>query len=236
MATWNPFIEDLAENFFMCSVCLDKFNEPKQLPCLHRYCNDCLRTVIQASHDGTIECPLCKQPCCIPEDGLDGFKTDFHMKSMLEIIELRESLEKKDLKQCVSCSKDVVCSAYCFKCRDFLCDECYKVHISNKMFTDHQPSTLKLENMTAKNLTMEEIAAMTEDPRCHFHIKEPAKLCCGTCQNEPVCLVCTYSQHKGHDLIDVTHLAKKERTLLNRNLAELSKHKTKLYALPRKFK
>ncbi|XP_071817512.1 uncharacterized protein [Apostichopus japonicus] len=234
MATWNPFIEDLTENFFMCSVCLDQFNEPKQLPCLHRYCNDCLRTVIQASHDGTIECPLCKQRCCIPEDGLDGFKTDFHMKSMLEFIELRKSLEKKDLKQCVSCSKDVICSAYCFKCRAFLCEECYRVHISNRMFTDHQPSTLKLENMAAKNLTMEEIAAMTEDPRCHFHIKEPAKLCCGTCQNEPVCLVCTHGKHKGHDLIDVNDLAQEERTLLNRNLMELSKHKTKLYALPEK--
>ncbi|XP_071850598.1 uncharacterized protein [Apostichopus japonicus] len=107
MASWNPFIEDLTENFFMCSVCLDQFNEPKQLPCLHRYCNDCLRTVIQASHDGTIKCPLCKQRFCIPEDGLDGFKTDFHMKSMLEFIELHKSLDKKDLKQCVSCSKDV---------------------------------------------------------------------------------------------------------------------------------
>ncbi|XP_071845532.1 uncharacterized protein [Apostichopus japonicus] len=234
MATWNPFIEDLTENFFKCSVCLDQFNEPKLLPCLHRYCNDCLRKVVQASHDGTIECPLCKQRCCIPKDGLDGFKTDFHMKSVLEFIELRKSFEKKDLKQCVSCSKDVVCSAYCFKCRAFLCDECYKVHISNRMFTDHQPSTLKLENMAAKNLTMEEIAAMTEDPRCHFHIKEQAKLCCGTCQNEPVCLVCTHSKHKGHDLIDVKDLAQKERTLLNRNLAELSKHKTKLYALPEK--
>ncbi|XP_071845103.1 uncharacterized protein [Apostichopus japonicus] len=234
MATWNPFIEDLTENFFMCSVCLDQFNEPKLLPCLHRYCNDCLRKVIQDSHDGTIECPLCKQRCCIPENGLDGFKTDFHMKSVLEFIELRKSFEKKDLKQCVSCSKDVICSAYCFKCRDFLCDECYKVHISNKMFTDHQPSTLKLENMAAKNLTMEEIAAMTEDPRCHFHIKEQAKLCCGTCQNEPVCLVCTHSKHKGHDLIDVTDLAQQERTLLKQNLAELSKHKNKLYALPEK--
>ncbi|XP_071817507.1 uncharacterized protein [Apostichopus japonicus] len=234
MATWNPFIEDLTENFCMCSVCLDQFSEPKQLPCLHRYCNDCLRTVIQASHDGTIECPICKQRCCIPEDGLNGFKTDFHMKSMLEFIELRKSLEKNDLKQCVSCSKDVICSAYCFKCRAFLCEECYRVHISNRMFTDHQPSTLKLENMAAKNLTMEEIAAMTEDPRCHFHIKQPAKLCCGTCQNEPVCLVCTYGKHRGHDLIDVTDLAQKERTLLNQNLAELSRHKTKLYALPEK--
>ncbi|XP_071817493.1 uncharacterized protein [Apostichopus japonicus] len=234
MATWSPFMEGLTKNFFKCPVCLDQFNEPKQLPCLHRFCNGCLRTVIQASHDGTIECPLCKQRCRIPKDGLDGFKTDFHMKSMLEFIELHKSLEKKDLKQCVSCLKHVVCSAYCFKCRDFLCNECYKVNISSKMFTDHQPSTLKLENMAAKNLTMEEIAAMTEDPRCHFHIKEPAKLCCGTCQNEPVCLVCTHGKHKGHDLIDVNDLAQKERTLLNQNLAELSKLKAKQYALPEK--
>ncbi|PIK45312.1 hypothetical protein BSL78_17813 [Apostichopus japonicus] len=225
MATWSPFMEGLTENFFKCPVCLDQFNEPKQLPCLHRYCNDCLRKVVQVSHDGTIECPLCKQRCCIPKDGLNSFKTDFHMKSMLEFIELHKSFEKKDLKQCVSCLQDVVCSAYCFRCRDFLCNECYKVHVSSKMFTDHQPSTLRLENMAAKNLTMEEIAAMTEDPGAILSYQRTSQLCCGTCQNEPVCLVCTHGKHKGHDLIDVTDLAQKERTLLNRNLAELSKHR-----------
>ena len=178
---------------------------------------------------------MCKQECDIPENGVDGFKTDFHMKSMIEFIQLQKSFENKDLKKCVSCLKQTNVSAYCFKCRDFLCEECYNVHVSSKMFTDHQPHTLRLDNIEAKNITMEKLASLTEDPRCHAHVKQVAQLCCSTCENIPVCITCTYGKHKGHDLYDVSELAINERDLLSPKLAELNKHKSKLYELPKKI-
>ncbi|PIK38854.1 hypothetical protein BSL78_24292 [Apostichopus japonicus] len=105
---------------------------------------------------------------------------------------------------------------------------------SSKMFTDHQPLTLKLDNKETKNLTLEKLAALTVDPRCIVHVKEKANLCCSSCGNVPVCIICIYSKHKGHDLHDVTELAKGERELLKPKLAELNMYRAKLYELPKK--
>ncbi|XP_071854982.1 uncharacterized protein [Apostichopus japonicus] len=231
----STLLTDLAENFFLCSVCLDQFQEPKQLPCLHRYCRNCLKTVIQGSHDGMLKCPLCKQEHVIPENGVDDFKTDFHVKSVIEFIQLQKSFENKDLKQCVSCLKDTEVSAYCFKCKGYLCEQCYKVHVSSRMFTDHKTHILRLDNIEGKNMTLDKLTSLTEDPRCHIHERNEAQLCCNSCGNVPVCLACTYSKHKGHDLHDVTEIAERERQLLKKELAELNKYKGKLYGLPTKI-
>ncbi|XP_071854993.1 uncharacterized protein [Apostichopus japonicus] len=234
MASSTP-LTDLAENFFMCSVCLDQFKEPKQLPCLHRYCRNCLKTLIQASNDGMLKCPLCEQEYVIPEKGVDDFKTNFHMKSVLEFIQLQKSFEDKELKKCVSCLKNNKVSAYCFKCRDNLCEQYYKVHAISKMFTDHKTHILRLDNIEAKNMTLDKLTSLTEDPRCHIHDKIEAQLCCSSCGNVPVCITCTYNKHKGHDLHDVTTIAERERKLLKQELAELNKYKSKLYGLPTKL-
>ncbi|XP_071853943.1 uncharacterized protein [Apostichopus japonicus] len=233
MAT-STSLNELKENFFLCSVCLDQFNEPKMLPCLHRYCSLCLKTVIQASNDGTIECPMCKQVCQVPKKGVDGFKTDFHMKSVLEFLNLQKSANNGDLKECISCSKKNKVFAYCFKCGDFLCEQCYKFHKDSRMLKDHQPHILKLANAEAMNLTLEELSAFTEDPRCHIHVKQQAQLCCSTCRNVPVCVPCTYSKHKGHDLHEVNELASHERILLESKLTEINILKSRLYELPGK--
>ncbi|PIK35978.1 hypothetical protein BSL78_27192 [Apostichopus japonicus] len=233
MAT-STSLNELKENFFLCSVCLDQFNEPKMLPCLHRYCSLCLKKVIQASNDGTIECPMCTQVCQVPKGGVDGFKTDFHMKSVIEFLNLQKSVNNGDLKECISCSKKNKVFAYCFKCGDFLCEQCYKFHKDSRMLKDHQPHILKLANAEAMNLTLEELSAFTEDPRCHIHVKQQAQLCCSTCRNVPVCVPCTYSKHKGHDLHEVNELASHERMLLESKLTEINILKSRLYELPGK--
>ncbi|PIK47152.1 hypothetical protein BSL78_16003 [Apostichopus japonicus] len=229
------FLEDLTESFFMCPNCLDHFREPKLLPCLHRLCRNCLKEIVRASHDGTFKCPMCKHECLVPTNGELGFKTDFHMKSMLEFIQLQNSYENKDLKKCVSCSKCTTVSAYCFKCEDFLCDQCYIVHVSNKMFKEHIPHSLKLDHIESKNLTLEKLSAISEDPRCQAHVKHAAMLCCCTCENVPVCIACTYGKHKGHNLHDVTELAESERKLLESKLAEIDQYKSKLLSLPQQI-
>ncbi|XP_071810828.1 uncharacterized protein [Apostichopus japonicus] len=182
-----------------------------------------------------LKCPLCKQEYLIPENGVDDFKTDFHMNSMLEFIQLQKSFENKDLKKCVSCFKNIEISAYCFKCRDYLCEQCYKVHVSSKMFTDHKSHILRLDNIEAKNMTLDKLTSLTEDPRCHIHDKKEAQLCCTSCGNVPVCMICTYNKHKGHDLHDVTEIAERERKLLEQKFAELNKYKGQLYGLPTKI-
>ncbi|KAG4071349.1 hypothetical protein HA402_004053 [Bradysia odoriphaga] len=49
--------QDIAENF-KCSVCLDIFEAPLELPCGHIYCYECIRTYFSSS--STSECPECR--------------------------------------------------------------------------------------------------------------------------------------------------------------------------------
>lgn len=222
MATSTP-LDDLTENFFSCSICLEQFREPKLLPCLHRYCSHCLKALIESSDDETIKCPLCLQQCSVPKSGIDGFKTDFHITGVLEFLQLQKSFEKDELKTCASCSKESKVSAYCFKCKDVLCGHCHLVHVNNKMFRDHQRHVMKIDKVEMKKLTMEKLSAMAEDPRCHVHIEKEAHLCCSACNNAPICVACIFTKHKGHDLCDVSDLAKREEELLTMKLAELNR-------------
>ena len=53
-------LEDLKKHL-ECAVCLDHFQDPKVLPCLHTYCKKCLEKV-QKQSDGrsVITCPECR--------------------------------------------------------------------------------------------------------------------------------------------------------------------------------
>lgn len=62
MAAEN-FVERLQDSFLSCSICFQAFNQPKALPCLHTFCEGCLRDYVASRFEGTGEfpCPLCRQ-------------------------------------------------------------------------------------------------------------------------------------------------------------------------------
>ncbi|XP_071836797.1 uncharacterized protein [Apostichopus japonicus] len=223
MACPSPW-KDIADKFFECSICLDLFKEPKLIPCLHRFCKQCLEPLLEGQA-GTFECPLCKDVCKIPNNRIDGFKTDFHMKSMLQFIQLQKTIENEEERECIGCEKKLKVTGYCFKCKDFLCVQCYQFHLTNKMVADHRENVLALKDVEGKSLTLEKLASLKEALRCHIHTEFLAHLCCCTCGNLPVCVTCTYDEHKGHELRDVRKVANDEREHLKEILEELVKSK-----------
>ncbi|XP_071821424.1 uncharacterized protein [Apostichopus japonicus] len=233
MACPSPW-KDIADTFFECSICLDLFKEPKQLPCLHRFCKQCLEPILEGQV-GTFECPLCKDVCKIPNNRIDGFKTDFHMKSMLQFIQLQKTFENKEERECIGCEEKLKVTAYCFMCKEFLCVQCYQFHLTKKIFVKHQKHVLALNDLEGKSLTQEKLASLMEAPRCHIHPEHKAKLCCCTCGNLPVCVTCTYDEHKGHELRDVRKVANDEREQLKEILEELVKRKDTVFNIADKI-
>ncbi|CAG2230001.1 TRIM2_3 [Mytilus edulis] len=55
-----------------CAICLEKLNTPKYLPCLHTFCESCLRTYITAifekENKQSIECPVCRTEVIVPKE------------------------------------------------------------------------------------------------------------------------------------------------------------------------
>ena len=75
-----------------CSICLDTFTDPKLLQCFHVYCQQCLVPLVDQDQEG-LTCPTCRQVTPIPDRGVAGLQSAFHINRFLEI---KESLEKPE--------------------------------------------------------------------------------------------------------------------------------------------
>lgn len=58
-----------------CALCLDVFNDPRNLPCGHTFCLECLSRFVDKSKNrkkstSSLECSLCKRPWEVPQDGV----------------------------------------------------------------------------------------------------------------------------------------------------------------------
>jgi len=59
-----------------CAICHQHLHKPKQLPCLHSCCEECLREfIVSRLYDtiGRFPCPLCGQSTRLPPEGVHGF-------------------------------------------------------------------------------------------------------------------------------------------------------------------
>src|SRR6218665_568285 len=75
----------------ICSVCQGIFSKPKALPCMHTFCKDCLHEfVFSRSYDaiGRFPCPACGQEVLIPPSGVDSYRDNYYITSILESLSL----------------------------------------------------------------------------------------------------------------------------------------------------
>ena len=120
-----------------CSICLETYNNPKQLQCNHIYCKGCLVRLVDRDEEGqlSIACPACRQPTAVPARGVSGLSSAFHINHLLDIQdsvrELKSSLTSprgnKDLTLgLASCSvhaKEEL-KLYCETCNQIICLKC----------------------------------------------------------------------------------------------------------------
>ncbi|KAJ8044030.1 E3 ubiquitin-protein ligase TRIM56 [Holothuria leucospilota] len=229
----SSHLEDIDEKFCQCSICLQQYKEPKQLPCLHRYCSDCLKQLIERNQGVTvISCPECRDEVTIPTEGVDGFKTDFYMKNIIEYIQLQKSLDDEKLRDCYGCSKRLSVTSYCFKCTGFLCKGCYEYHMISRSLKEHKQHVLSLEDLKSKHMTLEELADLKEAPRCQSHLNDLCLLCCRTCNELPICVACVHGRHKNHDINDVEIVATEEREKLKNEIKNINQYKERMLQMP----
>ena len=83
-----------AAGILECSLCLSEFNDPRALPCLHTFCYRCLSNLfIRICNDNQyrlvninkFKCPICQEQHDIPQNGAQGFRKDFRIKSFMEM-------------------------------------------------------------------------------------------------------------------------------------------------------
>lgn len=82
-------LDQASAQLFQCSLCLDEYNSPKALPCLHTYCSKCLYQHVQVAkskgYKDTFECPQCRIATKLPDGGPLAFPDNFLINSARDL-------------------------------------------------------------------------------------------------------------------------------------------------------
>ena len=179
-----------------CSVCMCKYTDPKQLPCLHSFCLHCLNGIQRTSgRRDKIACPECRQEINVPDNGnLTALPTNFRINSLLDVLAIKEC--NTTGVKCGNCDERTKQSHYCFQCYAFWCEECIGLHNRMKSNKDHY--ALALEDFQDQDF--ENILKRPEYCAMPGHEKKKIKLFCKICK-VAICNACAFTDHDGHGKI-----------------------------------
>ncbi|CAH1153845.1 unnamed protein product [Phaedon cochleariae] len=121
------------EQLLTCAICLDRYRNPKLLPCQHSFCMEpCLEGLVDYVRR-QVKCPECRAEHRIPYQGVQGFPTNVTLQRFLELHieitgELPDPTSGQIMERCNVCSEKAYCS-FCSHCDKKICEECKGAHM-----------------------------------------------------------------------------------------------------------
>ena len=203
-----------------CSVCMCKYTDPKQLPCLHSFCLHCLNGIQRTSgrRDKLRARSVYRQEFNVPDNGnLAALPTNFRINSLLDVLAIQEC--NTTGVKCGNCDERTKQSHYCFQCYAFWCEECIGLHNRMKANKDHY--ALALEDFQDQDF--ENILKRPEYCAMPGHEKKKIKLFCKICK-VAICNACAFTDHDGHGKI-LLEQAANERKLRVKSAIESQRKK-----------
>uniref|UniRef100_A0A8C6PQ78 Tripartite motif-containing protein 2 n=1 Tax=Nothobranchius furzeri TaxID=105023 RepID=A0A8C6PQ78_NOTFU len=132
----SPVVCQIDKQFLICSICLDRYENPKVLPCLHTFCERCLQNYIPA-HSLTLSCPVCRQTSILPEKGVVALQNNFFITNLMDVLQRapgscsQEAIALNNITtvatgRLLSCPNHggSVMEFYCPPCETAMCQEC----------------------------------------------------------------------------------------------------------------
>jgi len=203
MATAASVTTDLTT----CPICLEVFDNPKALPCLHTFCLKCLQGHFKDKCPGDeVPCPLCRKDFQIPSDGIGGLQHNFFVQ---HVIDSRNASSKStDEVLCQAClegneqkkGSNPAATMYCVDCSEYLCEKCSRPHRRTSMKGGaHQVRPLGAE--------VEQELIQLRGSSCDKHPDKQVELYCYDC-NENICVLCFAVKHRQHESAEIPEVAK----------------------------
>ena len=196
-----------------CSVCMQLYTKPKQLPCLHIFCLQCLNNLARTSaHNGKIKCPLCQRDVAVPQTGtLETLPDCFNMKNLLDISTIKECNTSKIT--CGNCEMKSEKASYCFHCGKFWCSDCVNAHNVLRENRDHRVLALiDFEDKDFQDVLKRPVFCQKE-----LHGEEVLKFYCKEC-DVPVCQTCVIIEHNKHDVEHLEVAAREVKNIITSKL------------------
>ena len=184
-------LEKLSEQL-TCPICLDHYTDPKLLQCFHVFCEKCLKPLASQTPQGqVVECPNCRQPTTLPQNGVPGLQGAFLIHHLFDIQDILKKVSTPADTKCVKCKKrEPTC--YCRTC-GFLCDKCKHTHLEWKEFSSHEIVSLDKLTEDVTNL----VPPVQKVLQCSDHTDKQLDLFCETCE-KMICRDCIVRVHRDH--------------------------------------
>ncbi|KAK3599436.1 hypothetical protein CHS0354_036452 [Potamilus streckersoni] len=233
MATFDPIAS--ADENSSCPICLSEFHIPRQLICMHCFCENCLKSYIiskaaKVDDIDKIECPVCQTAVPRPHrvTSVESWTSLLPINTVL--LSISSELKVNATRPCEACqSRDVMKSAesYCVVCEEAMCVECKVVHQHLKATKIH--SIISIEELTK---TPQNALKYATAFNCPEHEDESIKFYC-TNHNLACCVVCCGTRHRNCDsVLDLkaeapTLLKKEDPEFIIESLKTLEDHLNK---------
>ena len=115
------------EEQLTCPVCLDHYTNPKTLPCLHSFCQDCLEGLPLDKKNETyyLSCPTCRHCTELPEEGAGAFPVAFTLNNLKEMYSLmKKTADLSNLKEATCSNHGKPLELFCETCDTVICVNC----------------------------------------------------------------------------------------------------------------
>ena len=232
------------EDACQCPVCLERFTDPRVLPCHHCFCKDCLEDLLDARARGgkialnrevQIVCPNCRDICKFENNKtISSLPKNFNLAQVLDYmhkispktVETSMSINEL-LEECSFCQVKLTTIAgaspeaswevgfvRCSTCRILFCSTCFKEKHNIKSNGSGFPS--KHEIMILKPNKDGEFCFFCVDHK--FVLKYYCIKCKSVC-----CIDCCLAFHRQHELMTVDFAAYAVRENLKPDIEEAKK-------------
>ncbi|XP_077983416.1 E3 ubiquitin-protein ligase TRIM71-like [Glandiceps talaboti] len=202
-----------------CPICLDRFHDPKVLPCLHTFCRRCLDG---KAEPGLLICPSCHHEVPLGDTGIDSLPSNYLLNNILDVVGTQEDDTENGIgdfpakrSSCNSCDDGHMATSLCRDCNENLCDRCVLAHQRVRLTKDHHIVQLNIAfqfNSRSTSLqtsfltsSLQALAQPLADPQQSYcevrgHENEVLRLYCDTC-SKAICRECTMLDHRGHSCV-----------------------------------
>ncbi|KAM9306538.1 E3 ubiquitin-protein ligase TRIM21-like isoform 1-T4 [Pholidichthys leucotaenia] len=201
-----------SEGHFLCSICLDVFTDPVTIPCGHNFCKNCIDK--HWNHSTIFKCPNCNET----------FKNKPQLKINTFISEMVSQFRRESQQKSSSSSSEQQAA----KPGEVLCDVCTGTKLKAlksclvcmiSYCETHLEPHLTV-NRLKKHLLMDPVENL-EGKMCMKHDK-PLELFCKT-EQTCICILCSYSDHKTHDVVPLREECEGKKTELGKTEAEMQR-------------
>ncbi|KAL3891444.1 hypothetical protein ACJMK2_003706 [Sinanodonta woodiana] len=180
-----------------CPICLEQFNIPRQLPCAHSFCENCLQSHITTQNGKHtkltyFKCPVCRNSASpyIKDRPTSEWATLFPVNTVLQSILPAKSKVDRLCDACNTEGTTAPAHGFCVVCKESMCRDCLKAHRKLKVAKDH--TILSVEEL---DCNPEHVMKLAEGFTCLEHDGEDIKYYCKN-HKLPCCATCFIKSHK----------------------------------------